>query len=180
MFNYTKEELEVLLGSVGENPQIHKSVLFFYPKKITIGDNVRIDAHSILTGPITFGNYIHLGPAVHILGGEQVIMEDYTGLAAKVNIFSASDDYSDGYMTGPQVPIKYRKKHGGTVWLRKHAVVGCGSVLLPGVTLGIGSSVGALSVVKKDVPDFMVAAGNPAKVIKERGRLMLDFEKEMI
>ena len=43
-----------------------------------------------------------------------------------------------------------------------------GSIVLPGVTIGEGCVVGAGSVVAKDLPDFAIAVGNPAKVIRDR------------
>ena len=56
--------------------------------------------------------------------------------------------------------------------IREYAWVGAGATILPGVCIGRHAIVGAGSVVTKDVPDYAVAVGNPAKVIK-----MLDKEK---
>ena len=53
-----------------------------------------------------------------------------------------------------------------------HAWIGAGATVLPGVRVGRHAVVGAASVITKDVPDYAVAVGNPAKVIK-----MLDKEK---
>lgn len=58
------------------------------------------------------------------------------------------------------------------VLIREYAWVGAGATILPGVSIGRHAIVGAGSVVTKDVPDYAVAVGNPAKVIK-----MLDKEK---
>lgn len=58
------------------------------------------------------------------------------------------------------------------VLIREYAWVGAGATILPGVYIGRHAIVGAGSVVTKDVPDYAVAVGNPAKVIK-----MLDKEK---
>jgi len=52
------------------------------------------------------------------------------------------------------------------VHIGKGAWVGAGSTILPGVTVGKHAIVGAASVVTKDVPDYAVAVGNPARVIK--------------
>ena len=56
--------------------------------------------------------------------------------------------------------------------IKEYAWVGAGATILPGVCIGRHAIVGAGSVVTKDVPDYAVAVGNPAKVIK-----MLDKEK---
>ncbi|HAI40259.1 MAG TPA: acyltransferase, partial [Maribacter sp.] len=50
--------------------------------------------------------------------------------------------------------------------LKKGCWVGANAILLPGVTIGHNSIVGAGSIVTKDVPDNVVVAGNPAKVLK--------------
>jgi len=55
----------------------------------------------------------------------------------------------------------------GKVLVRDNAQIGTGSIIMPGVTIGRGSIIGAGSVVTKNVPDYCVAVGVPAKVIKE-------------
>jgi galactoside O-acetyltransferase len=62
------------------------------------------------------------------------------------------------------------------VVVRKHAVVGAGSIILPGVTIGLAASVGALTLVKKDVPDFEIVAGNPMRTLGKRDSVILENE----
>jgi serine acetyltransferase len=59
-------------------------------------------------------------------------------------------------------PLKY-----SGVTIKDGAHIGIGAILMPGVTVGIGAVVGAGAVVTKDVPDYSVAVGMPAKVIKD-------------
>ena len=69
----------------------------------------------------------------------------------------------------------YRKGDNGTqlpyiyapVTLKKGCQLGMGSIVMPGVTVGEGAIVGARSVVTKDIPAWTIAAGSPAKVIKQ-------------
>jgi acetyltransferase-like isoleucine patch superfamily enzyme len=56
--------------------------------------------------------------------------------------------------------------HTARVVIRRGAYIGVGAIILPGVTGGEGAVVGAGSVVTKDVPDFTMVAGNPARIIK--------------
>ena len=58
------------------------------------------------------------------------------------------------------------------VLIKEYAWIGTGTTILPGVYISRHAIIGAGSVVTKDVPDYAVAAGNPAKIIK-----MLDKEK---
>ena len=59
-------------------------------------------------------------------------------------------------------------------------IVGAGSVILPGVTIGDGAALGALSLAKSDCPAFKVCAGVPARVVKDRSRNLLDLEKKYL
>jgi galactoside O-acetyltransferase len=83
-------------------------------------------------------------------------------------------------MSNPTVPLEYRKVRSGDVVLKKHALVGSGSVIMPSVTLGIGASVGALSFVNRDVPEFAIVAGTPARIIGQRNRRILDLERKFL
>jgi galactoside O-acetyltransferase len=79
-------------------------------------------------------------------------------------------------MSNPTVPLEFRKVTSGDVVFKKHALIGSGSVIMPGVTVETGASVGALSFVNKNVPGFAIAAGIPARVIGERNRRLLELE----
>jgi galactoside O-acetyltransferase len=65
------------------------------------------------------------------------------------------------------------------VVLERHALVGAGSVVLPGVTLREGSAVGALSLVRSDCDAFSIYLGVPAKRISSRKRGLLELEKRV-
>lgn len=71
-------------------------------------------------------------------------------------------------MTNPTVPDEYKKASRAAVRIKGHVIIGAGSVVLPGVTLGFGSAVGALSLVRDDVDEGVVVAGTPAKPIGRR------------
>ncbi|MNT87130.1 dTDP-4-amino-4,6-dideoxy-D-glucose acyltransferase [compost metagenome] len=58
----------------------------------------------------------------------------------------------------------------------KHAIIGCGSVILPGVEIGEGVAIGSLSFVIKSCEPFGVYIGSPAKKIKNRKKDMLKIE----
>jgi galactoside O-acetyltransferase len=79
-------------------------------------------------------------------------------------------------MTGPTVPNEFRLVHSALIKVRRHAVVGTGAIVFPGVTIGEGAIVGALSFVREDVPDWSVWGGIPAKRVGTRGKDLLRFE----
>jgi galactoside O-acetyltransferase len=173
-----------MLASVGDNVNIHRSVLMFSPHLIHVGSNVRIDCFSLLSAGqegIYIGDHIHIAAGVYLFGaGGRIVLESFSGLSSRVAVYTASDDYTEGYLTNPTVPMKFRKVHRGDVVLGRHAIVGAGSILLPGVTLGLAASVGALTLVHKPVADFAVVAGFPFKRLGERNRCILEIEKQLL
>lgn len=179
---FTPDELRALgLTRFGTNVRIDRACRFFGAAEIRVGSNVRIDAFTVITagGPgVVIGDHVHLAPHVCIFGGGGVTLEDYTGLSARVTIYSVNDDYSGGAMTNPTIPNEFRQVTALPVVLRRHALVGCGSVLLPGVELGVGAAVGALTLVNKSVPEFMVVSGNPMRRVGARDRHLLDLEAQ--
>ena len=94
-------------------------------------------------------------------------------------IFSSNDDYSGAWLTGPTVPDDLRNVTSAPVLLGEHVIVGAGSVILPGVTIGQGAAVGALTLVRKDVPPFAIVAGPRGEVIGERDQKLLELEQEL-
>src|SRR6056297_498725 len=176
---YDNAELEKMGIRVGRNVRIHKTALFF-GTNITIGDNVRIDSYSIITSgkPVLLGNYIHIGAGSHIFGTEGIKMDNYSGLSPRCSIFTSTDDYCQGYMTNPTIPHKFKKVFTAPVHLQKHVIIGCGSVILPGVTLCDGASVGALSLVNKNVEAYSVVAGTPIQEVGKRDKQQLSKIEE--
>jgi galactoside O-acetyltransferase len=97
----------------------------------------------------------------------------------RATLFTGSDDFSMGFLTNPTIPAKFRHVKSGDVVLRKHALVGCGAVVMP-VTLGVAASVGALSFVNKNVGDFEVVSGCPAVKVGMRHPRILDLERQFL
>jgi galactoside O-acetyltransferase len=167
--NYSPQELTSLGVRFGDDVAIHRTVEFF-GTNVILGSHVRVDCHCVISScePVVIGNHVHLGVGVHIFGAAGVVIEDYCGISSRCSIFTTSDDYSDGYLTNPTVPDRYRRVLAKPVKLEKHAIVGCGSVIMPGVTICRGASVGALSFVNKRIPEFVIVSGSPLRKIGMR------------
>ncbi len=91
-----------------------------------------------------------------------------------------SDDYSGLSMTNPTIPDCYKQETKASVIIKRHAIVGAGSVILPGVVLEEGVSVGAMSMVTKGTEPWTIYFGVPAKKIRQRRRELLDLEKRYL
>lgn len=181
---YTESDLrEAGFKSIGKNVLIEKNCTIIGLSNISIGDNVRIDGYcSIIaagTGYVTLGSYVHIGAYCMLAAGDGIVMDDFSGLSQAVRIYSRTDDYSGIYLTNPTVPEKYTGITQGKVELKKHVIIGSGSVILPKVTIGEGSSVGALSLVTKSLDDWGVYFGSPVKKLKRRSKNILKLEEEL-
>lgn len=121
---------------------------------INIGENVQIN------------DYVHIGAIGSIIIGDNVLM------ASKIYISDHNHGNYDELISDHPMSIPIDRKAicrpvviGDNVWLGESVCV------LPGVTIGKGCVVGALSVVTKSIPPYSIAVGSPAKVVKE-----YDFE----
>ncbi len=140
----TKEELlELGFSSVGENVVVSPDARFFAING-SLGDNVRIDAFAILTGNITLGNNVHISPFCFLGGtGGKIEMANRSGLSTHVSIFTKSDDYT--------TTNKGADKVSGDVIIGEGSIIGSGSKIMPGVTIGEEVRAGCNTVLSKDV-----------------------------
>jgi galactoside O-acetyltransferase len=181
MFLSESELQKVGFKKLGKNVLISDKCSIYNAKNIEVGSNVRIDDFVILSagdGGIKIGNHIHIACYASLIGAGQIILEDFSQVSSKVTILSSSDDFSGEYLVGPCIPTEYLNVKSKEVILKKHAVVGTGSTILPGVTLHEGAAVGAMSLVKNDVEEFTICIGIPAKKIKKRSKKILEVENK--
>ncbi len=176
---YSTEELKLIgFNSFGENVKISKKASIYNASNISIASNVRIDDFCILSGKIEIGSYIHIAPYSSLTGGtEGIFLHDFVNISRKVEIFAASDDFSGKFMTNPTVSTEYTNVINAKVVLKKHVIIGCGSVVLPNVTLEEGTAIGAMSLVKKSTEAWSMCFGIPCKRIGTRKKDLLQFEK---
>lgn len=166
---YSEEELPQLgLKSYGKGVLISRNACFYGADRISIGDNVRIDDFCILCGDITIGSHIHIAPYCALYGQFGIVMEDYSGLSARVTIYSAIDDFSGEHAIGPMLDESKRKLEKGIVRIGKYAQIGAHCLVFPNLTIQEGAVVGALSLVTKDIPEWSIYVGIPAHKLKDR------------
>lgn len=109
---------------------------------IVIGSNSRIGISSLVLGPILVGNNVNIGQHV-ILSGLNHDYQDILNEPSMQKVFSK------------QIVIQ------DNVW------IGANSVILPGISIGAHSMIGAGSVVTKDISPYSLALGNPARIVKQ-------------
>jgi acetyltransferase-like isoleucine patch superfamily enzyme len=119
-------------------------------EKASIGDNVNIGTLSDIQGNCQIGNYVHLHSNVHI------------GQLSKID----SCVWIFPYVILTNDPTPPSENLVG-VHIYSYAIVATGSIIMPGIQIGMDSLVGAGAIVTKDVDPYAVAVGNPAKKISD-------------
>lgn len=176
---YTEEELTQLgLKSYGKDVHLSRKASLYGVGNISIGNHTRIDDFCVLSGNVTIGNYVHINPFTGIYAGKAgVTLEDFVNISSRNVIYAVSDDYSGAYMTSPLLPEVVTNIQQAPVHVCKHVIVGTGCTILPGVTIGEGCAIGAMSLVKHSCEPWGIYVGVPCKRIKERSKELLKFEK---
>ena len=167
---------------LGVGVNISPRVVIYNPENLVVGDYSRIDDFCIIScgEGLIIGSHVHIAAYTALFGAAGIIMEDFSAISSHSVIYSKSDDYSGETMSNPTVPEKYKNVEGGLVTLKRHVLVGEGTVIMPGVTIGEGTAVAAKSFVKRDCLPWSIYAGVPAKWIKERSQNLLRLEKEFL
>jgi len=168
---------------VGNNLKISDKASFHGVERISIGDNTRIDDFCVISAGedgIDIGRYVHVACLCSIIGHARIELHDFCGISSRTAVYSSSDDFSGDYLTGPTVPKEFTHVISKAVVIGKHVIVGSGCVILPGVHIGIGSAVGALSLVATNCEPYSLYVGNPAKFLRPRSRKTADLEKKLM
>lgn len=141
--------LQQLLGSGGDDVWLQPPFYCDYGQNIHLGCGVFFNFNCIVLDvcEVQIGDYSLFGPAVQI----------YTPMHPTEFLKRRPD---------PNDPSKVAKEFGKPVTIGSDVWVGGGAIICPGVRVGSRSIIGAGSVVTRDIPDDMFAAGNPCKVIR--------------
>ncbi len=177
-----------VLGSIGSSCLIEEDVRFQVPQHIFLGSRVFIGQYSYLDGQTSFlrlGNDVHLARFCTLRAGERgITVHDGAGINTRsfvdgnggveigpncllspgVQVLSGNHVFDD-----PDVPIRLQGTAYGKVTIGEDCWLGTNVIILPGVTVGRRAVVGAGAVVTKDIPEFSIALGVPAKVVGHRG-----------
>ena len=151
----------------GTDVVFESGVMVWHPETISIASNVYVGHNTMLKGyhrnemVIGTGSWIGQMCFFHSAGG--IIIGKNVGIGPGVKILTSTHGEE-----GIEVPILHSRVDFAPVTIGDDCDLGVGSILLPGVTLGRGVQVGAGAVVTSDLPDFGVAAGVPARVLRFR------------
>jgi acetyltransferase-like isoleucine patch superfamily enzyme len=134
-------------GTVGKGTKMFSGVRVNKPKNINIGDNVALNK----------GVIVDTSGVTKIIIHDDVIIGPYTVIRSDNHVFERTD-----------IPIRMQGHKGKEIVIEEDCWLGAHCVILSGVHIGKGSVIGASSVVNRDIPEYSIAIGSPAKVIRYR------------
>jgi galactoside O-acetyltransferase len=183
---YTEEELSRLgFADFGVDVKVSRNCAIIGARNVRLGNHVRIDDYVVISassGSLRVGNYVHIAAGAYLGCAGGITLEDFSGISHGTKVYSASDDYSGGALTNPTVPKKYLNVDVAPVVLGRHAIIGAGSIVLPGATLGEGTAVGAMSLIKQgfECASWSVYLGAPARKVTDRSKALLEAEAALL
>lgn len=159
---------------IGNNCNLPKLIMLKNPQYISIGDNfqalynLRLEAwdkhnNNVFIPEIIIGNNVSLNSDVHIAAIEAVTIGNNVLIASRVYISDHSHGGTD--LETLKIPPSKRLLVAKPINIEDNVWIGEGACILPGVTIGKNSIIGANAVVTKSFPPFSVIAGVPAKTL---------------
>ena len=125
---------------IGQGTTIHMGTKFFNPQGVSVGEDTMIGDRAFLDGR------------------EKLIIGSHVDIASEVMVYNSQHDINDEYFRAINAKVE----------IGDYVFIGPRSIILPGVTIGRGAIVAAGAVVTRDVDDYKMVGGVPAKEIGER------------
>lgn len=155
------------LHFVGHVPSHHFRRFFYRLGGMKIGKGSAIHMHLKLYNPfnIAIGEDSIIGEDAVLDGRDKLTIGNHVDIASEVMIYNAQHNVNDP---------SFRAIHAPVV-IEDYVFIGPRAIILPGITIKKGAVVGAGAVVTKDVPEYSIVGGVPAKHIGERGAKDLNY-----
>lgn len=136
-------------------PEYGELVKELFDGNVGLNSIVAAPIYGSCISKVKIGNNVYINPNCLMMARGGITIEDGVQIAANVQLLSNNHDPYD-------LSVLICKP----VLLKERSWIGAGATILPGVCIGKHAIVGAASVVTKDVPDYAVVAGNPARIIR--------------
>jgi galactoside O-acetyltransferase len=167
------EKVKKKLKSCGSEVKIFPLAKIANPKMVEIGNNSMIDDYTFINGGlgVKIGKYVHMAIFSCIIGGGEIVIEDYCVIGYGTIIITGTDNYRGGKRMSTALPEEQRNIERGSIVIEQDAFIGAKVVIHPNVTIGEGAIIGSNSLVLKDLEPWTIYAGNPCKIIGKRPRI---------
>jgi maltose O-acetyltransferase len=155
------------LGTVGHIPSHHLRRFSYRLCGIRIGKGSAIHMNAVFYYPpnISIGNDTVIGERVVLDGRDKLVIGNHVDIASEVMIYNAEHDINDAGFKAVTAPVT----------IEDYVFIGPRAIILPGVTVRKGAVIGAGAVVTKDVEEFTIVGGVPAKEIGQRQNKDLNY-----
>lgn len=161
--------------TIGDNSFIAPdAAIFAEPNRpITFGSGCAVASQSFLHGPLTFSDNVFINHRCSLDGGSNgITIGEHTRIAHSCTLYAFNHGMRSNRPVWKQTTSSQGITIGNDVW------VGARSCITDGVTIGHHAVIGMGSVVTRDVPDWAIVAGNPARVIGDRREKGEDYLNE--
>lgn len=161
---------------------VHDGAKIVGEENISFGDPVIIDDFVFIYAKdkIDIGNYVHIACFSSVIASEKIRLGDFSAVSHGCRILTATDDFVDGGFGNSTLDERYRNLKKAPIEIGKFCIIGANSVVLPGVTVGEGTTVGACSVVTRDLEPWGVYIGNKRVGERDRNNVMKNYEKFLL
>jgi len=165
------QRLKSELKSCGKNISIDSGAQFEHPEFITICDDVTINSHAWLsivplsgehTPSLEIAKGAYIGRFATISCGNRIVIEEDVLISDRVFITDVLHGFRDKSLPVSRQPLY----SNGTVEIGRGTWIGIGVSVMPNVKIGKHCVIGANAVVTHDIPDYHIAAGVPARIIR--------------
>jgi acetyltransferase-like isoleucine patch superfamily enzyme len=161
-------------AAFGRKSLLVRPLLVTHPERIHVGTRTLVRDHARLeivrspgaswTPELRIGDRVNIEQGVHIVCQSSIVIEDdvsITPYCVIVDTYHPHDPPDVGPKIGDRLPDRPTRVRIGA-----GSFIGTHSIVLPDVSIGRGCVIGAGSVVSRDLPDYCIAAGSPARVIR--------------
>lgn len=142
---------DVQSNQIGEGSRVWQFAVVL--KGARIGANCNICAHTLIENDVVIGDSVTIKSGVYIWDGTTIENGVFVGPCVS---------FTNDKMPRSKVYPEYFPR----ILIKNNASIGANATLLPGITVGAFAMVGAGAVVTKDVPDYAVVMGNPARIVR--------------
>jgi len=164
------------LKSLGQDTIIDQNVEIWGGANVSIGSRCHIDTHVRMAagegrhgqhGSIVIGDFVHIGPGVHVAGRGGVEIRDFVGIMANAHLYSATgvierpSDPGQLVSMSHTAPADMQQVIEAPIVIEEYAVLGMMSRVMPGVRIGRGAVIHANSEITRNVEPFANFGGGP-------------------
>lgn len=148
-------------------------------KNIDFGKYIIIDDFVLIYAKekIKIGNYVHIASFTSISGGGELIMDDLSTISSGCRIVTGTDDFKGHGFGNSSINNDFRNITTAKVHIKQFAIIGSNSVILPGVTIGEGVSVGAGSTITKDLEPWGIYVGNKRIGWRDKEKILKKYQE---